>query len=197
MNEHDKNLQWHLQHYQDAVNALENAKRRQWSIPYYILILYAAIIGFHEAIEPSGLSKAFDTSYYPVKIFLLLIAWITSLIGVLHVIDNHYAQSRYRKRQGQLRERYESAFEHEADLERSEGLTYYLTLPAFFILLIVAGFFCVLVYLKVDLFTLPQWLAIGIPVYVLALIILWAIKHSEYRHFARSLPSFKKEEKNK
>jgi len=40
--------------YQALLNDLENTKRREWSLTYYLLLLFAAIIGFSKTI---GLDK--------------------------------------------------------------------------------------------------------------------------------------------
>jgi hypothetical protein len=64
--------------YQALLNDLENAKRREWSLPYYLLLLFAAIIGFSKTI---GLDKIGCWE----KSALVIVAAAIALFGTVYL----------------------------------------------------------------------------------------------------------------
>ena len=76
--------------YQHLSSDIENTKKRQWSIPYYILLLFAAIIGVDSLPGPT------DKDVW--RYFLCAAAIPITLVGLWHIIDVHLNQVRYRRK---------------------------------------------------------------------------------------------------
>lgn len=77
--------------YQRLVGDIENTKRRQWLVPYYILLLFAAIIGF------VTLGKLPKEAICLMKVPLSVLALIIAIVGIWHIIDTHLTQVKYRR----------------------------------------------------------------------------------------------------
>ena len=136
-----KKFQFFYQHLSDDI---EYAKRRQWSIPYYILLLFAAIIGIHKA----------GVGFSGITFLLPILASIISLFGVWHVFDVHFVQAKYRKQLHNLDNQKPEFVYHYLRPDKDDLKTYYyfLQFTVFFWGIIVTGLAFILLYFDVDLF---------------------------------------------
>jgi len=76
MDEDEKdNAEWARLIYRNQIDGIEAVKRRQWAATNYILVIFAAIIGY---------LKLFNQCYieYKFAIFLLILAFLVSINGI-------------------------------------------------------------------------------------------------------------------
>jgi hypothetical protein len=131
--------------YQRLVGDIENTKRRQWLIPYYILLLFAAIIGF---VSLSGLPKE---AICVTKILLTVLALVIAIAGVWHIIDTHLTQVKYRRQIYKLEtSNLHFTYGFLRFDKKSLHAGYYLkSFTVFFSLVVLVGLFCVLIFLGI------------------------------------------------
>jgi hypothetical protein len=79
--------------YQMLINDIENTKRRQWAVTYYLLLLLGAIIGFSGLID---IEKGWSCSWE--KCLLILISTAISVFGTCYLNYLTGTLIRYRKR---------------------------------------------------------------------------------------------------
>ena len=131
--------------YQRLVGDIENTKRRQWLVPYYILLLFAAIIGF------VSLSNLPNGAICVTKIPLSVLAIIIAIAGVWHIIDTHLIQVKYRR---QIYKLENSNLPFTYDFlrfdKKSLRIGYYLvSFTLFFCIVVLVGLFCALTSLGI------------------------------------------------
>jgi membrane protein YdbS with pleckstrin-like domain len=128
--------------YRTYANDIENAKRRQWAIPYYILLLFAAVLLVHKL----GVKSC------TANLLLPLLAFIISLFGIYHVFDVHFVLVRYRMRLGNLindRVNLTHTYKYtRPDPGDSNPKRFLFSFTMFFSGIIAAGFICVSSYFK-------------------------------------------------
>jgi len=129
--------------YQITIDDIKYAKRLQWTTTYYILLTFAAIIGFYFWIKPLNSDLGWDQ-----KIWLLLPALGINILAVYHLMDTQKCQAIYRMRIIAIKERLEKITKDVLDIsiknERDEGKYYgfdyyFLSLVLPFIILITVG----------------------------------------------------------
>ena len=134
--------------YQRLIGDIENTKRRQWLVPYYILLLFAAIIGF---VSLSNLSKE---AMCVVQIPLSVLALVIAIAGTWHIIDAHLIQVKYRRQIYKLETRnlhYTYGFLRFDKKSLRIGY-YFLSFTLFFYIVVLVGLFCALTSLDIPLF---------------------------------------------
>ncbi len=80
--------------YRTYNDGIESVKRRQWTATNYVLLMFAAIIGFANLVMVKG-----ELSKYPypwLPLVLLLISFLISAAGIYHLIDMHRVITEYR-----------------------------------------------------------------------------------------------------
>ena len=79
--------------YQALLNDIENTKRRQWGLTYYLLLLFATLIVFSDKI---GIDRGLDFSLE--KLVILGIAILLAIFGACYLCYLTGTIIRYRKR---------------------------------------------------------------------------------------------------
>jgi hypothetical protein len=191
MNRRENILKWHRLHYQNQLDALENTKRRQWSVPYYILLLFAAIIGFCKLIN-----IPVSSAWFPGRELLIILSWGISILGIYHVIDNHGTQARYRGKIKQIGKKYVSAFIHDTSIRKKWcyfEYFFWFTVP--FIILITVGFVFVVLILTRNLLAIETlteiWVLVRKYVIVDAIVAACFIGYDWWKvtDFVKKLPT--------
>jgi hypothetical protein len=130
--------------FQIITDDIKYAKRLQWTVTYYVLVTYAAIIGFVELLNSSLPWRE------PLYSSLILFpAFGINLLGMWHLMDMHKHLSFYRRRLNEIEKKFEPVTRKILDItdepkEKYESYTRYfwsLTLP--FIILTTLGLFYV------------------------------------------------------
>jgi len=80
--------------YQINIDNIENAKNRQWRTTYYVLAVFAAIIGFCQL----GSIDIYAHGLGSKVICLLIPAFLFQLLGTYHVLNTHKIQCEYRNK---------------------------------------------------------------------------------------------------
>ena len=88
--------------YQITIGDIENAKRRQWSIVYYILLSFAALIGFYSVTKANFI---YDCWYQ--KLCLLLPTLFVNFFGIYLLMDFQKNMCKYRMRLCEIGEEFE------------------------------------------------------------------------------------------
>jgi len=84
----DFRMRWQI-----TIDDIRYIKNRQWTITYYLLLLFAAIIGFYEVITPK---EAILPCWQRVVLFL--VALYIAGIGTYFLREFQITAARYRKR---------------------------------------------------------------------------------------------------
>jgi len=131
--------------YQHLSGDIENTKRRQWLIRYYILLLFVAIIGF---LSLDGLT---DQAISIMKIPVSVTALVVAIAGLWHIIDVHLTQVKYRRKIYQLEHH---NLPHTYHFLRSEERSllsdfYLISFTLFFSLVVLVGLFFVLIFIGI------------------------------------------------
>jgi hypothetical protein len=126
------------------VDDIENTKKRQWLIPYYILLLFAAIIGF---VQLDKIKKIICTVKTPLSLLAITIA----IAGIWHIIDAHFTQVKFRRQIYKLENRnFPFTYSLHRSKKKSLRVRYYLISFTFFLgAIILAGLFCALTALDI------------------------------------------------
>jgi hypothetical protein len=142
---HQQKFQFFYQHLSEDI---EHTKRRQWTVPYYILLLFAAIIYVYN----EGLDSCVEI------IFLSALALIASIFGIWHVFDVHFVQTRYRAKLHNLADdNQEFLYPYTKPDKDDLTIKYYLRpFTLFFCGIIISGFTLVLILFEV------HWSIIGL-----------------------------------
>lgn len=138
--------------YQISTEDIKYAKSRQWATTYYVLLTFAAIIGFY-SLPKSEL--IFGTWYQ--KLWLLIPAFGINVLGIYHVMDTQRSLCGYRMRLVAINQEFgartRGVFDIPAEHEKryySYG-RYFLSLSLLFMLLMMLGVFfvvCLLLHNK-------------------------------------------------
>ena len=76
-----------------VVDDIKYAKNKQWSLTYYVLLTYAALIGFCSFLE--------DKPFYDdieIKFIIIIPAILISIVGIYNLLDTHKRIAFYRER---------------------------------------------------------------------------------------------------
>lgn len=128
--------------YQITADDLRYTRRQQWAITYYILLLIAAVIAFHDILFHPG---PFE------KFVLVILAFFLAVAGTLYLITLQRKLSAYRNRLKVLLD-YFSEVPREMLLESLPDYTnppYYLlslVLPFILVMFVAAAFTAWFVY---------------------------------------------------
>jgi membrane protein YdbS with pleckstrin-like domain len=146
----DKHEEWARLIIQNYAIAIENAKRRQWALTNYILLLFAAIVGFGRFLRESPADWCPEE-----KAVLICVAGFISILGTYHVFDNNGVQAEYRQRVKRLYNDsyYQFLLQFDPQLEGKKENLYYRYFKSITIaswLLISSGFSCVVYYFLRD-----------------------------------------------
>jgi hypothetical protein len=123
--------------YRNYNDGIESMKRRQWAVTNYVLLIFAAIIGF------ANLASGEFDKYLWLPFVLLLLAFFISSVGIYHLIDMHRVIIEYRYT---LRNIMRMSYAKEIipikphDYKFSK---YFFSFTLLFILLILVGFWLV------------------------------------------------------
>lgn len=138
-----KRLEWSLLHYQNMVDAIENAKKRQWALTNYVLLMYAGIIYFFSLLN-------LERSNFKALIFTLLytLTIMIGVAGIYHLVDIHRCMVRYRRNQIKMSLIYEQAFFKDFPIRiKDYNFRYYFgDFTIIFILFITIGQMFVAIY---------------------------------------------------
>ena len=78
--------------YQDRLDNIRDQKSRQWSVTYYILLLYGALIAVLRIVQDGGAVPIF------VPVIATVLAVLIALVSILFLIRTQNALTGYRKR---------------------------------------------------------------------------------------------------
>lgn len=78
--------------YQITINDIKYIKTRQWAVTYYLLLLYAAIIGFSEIIKPD---QGILPCWQRVVLYLTIVG--IAVFGIFLLNNFEKTLARYRK----------------------------------------------------------------------------------------------------
>ena len=149
MSELEENAEWARLIYRSQIDLIEAVKRRQWTAINYILLIFAAIIGFVKV-----LNNPCTNQYTFIAYFLLLVSWGISIVGIYHLIDMHIALTKYRKKVFNIAEKDEYEFVREIDLiadEEADFSKYFWSITALFVGMVLAGLTLVTIFLTIFL----------------------------------------------
>jgi len=138
MNSSNNNQQTHqelLMLFPVIADDIKNAKRQQWSIGYYGLIIYAAIMGFIKVKFAHGNPNEIE------KCFIISLSIIVLVLCILYLIENQLTLRKYRIRLGTIIDDYFS--DDTAKIvpppKHYKGLGYYFDIPTMIIYLLIGG----------------------------------------------------------
>ena len=124
--------------YQIYTDNIENAKRRQWSTVYYVLLSYAAIIGFYHLTR-----SEFHYTCWSQKALILIPALFVNVLGMGILVDIQKCLCQYRMHLRAIETtfigRAEKILEMSSKQERPKISDYFWTLVFPFILLMTIG----------------------------------------------------------
>ena len=134
--------------YQVAIDDIKYIKTRQWSVTYYLLLLYAALIGFYRLDNSNGADSAC------VARVLAFMAVSVALLGTYYLLDFQWNLSKYRKVIRYIIETKKlsdgfSAHENEKDWDEHTSLLKDPVFPISFLAILWLGATVVLYYLKI------------------------------------------------
>jgi len=133
--------------YQTSVDDIKYAKSRQWATTYYVLLTFAAIIGFYTLIKPEC-AHACWIQYLTYSLLVLLPAFAINVLGMYHVMDTQKYLCLYRMRLTAISEAFEkiakSVFDIRFEEEREQKHYYgydrfFISLVLPFIILMLMG----------------------------------------------------------
>jgi len=134
MNEDKKdNAEWARLIYRNQVDGIEAVKHRQWAATNYILLIFAAIIGYAELLNYINVKVAF---------LLLLLVFLVSIIGIYHLIDMQFVLTKYRKKLFNIADKKEYNFLKKIDMiadDSADFFKYFLRITVIFIALVLGG----------------------------------------------------------
>lgn len=135
--------------YQHLSTDIEHSKKRQWSIPYYILLLFAAIVGLKKLADYSVNSNLISL----LADYLPYITTIISFAGIYHVIDVHFIQVSNRRRIFKLSFQNHNLINSSLHPEKKNIRIryYFIEFTIFFIFILIVSYLIVLIYLSVPL----------------------------------------------
>ena len=85
--------------YSNIADAIKYIKSRQWTITYYLLLLYPAFIGFFKLMHPGpGPGLGLASNLCNIKIVLSILSIGTSALGMCYQINFQNRLCEYRKR---------------------------------------------------------------------------------------------------
>jgi hypothetical protein len=164
----EKNGEWARLLYRNQIDGIEAVKRRQWATTNYVLLIFAAIIGFVKTLE-------WQNGCF--SILLLLGAVIISIMGIFHLIDMQLVLTQYRLKLSNISKKYTfvKSFDLIADKD-SSFWKYFFCITAFFVGLIISAVILVLIFLeKNNEIPLPGFLLGNLLFWVVTIDIIAAI----------------------
>lgn len=145
MNESKKDkAEWARLVYRNQADAIEAVKRRQWAVTNYVLLIFAAIIGYTRLLT--------DIGFMPSMI-LLLIALMVSVVGIYHLVDMHCVMVKYRLKAYNIADKYPFLYEIDLIASKVNFFKYFIEITCILILILLAGLSLVVlfIYVKGDL----------------------------------------------
>jgi hypothetical protein len=140
--------------YDLSARDIENAKRRQWSMVYYALLSFAAIVILYDIITD-------EYDYIPtltwLKYFLLITAWLINLLSMWHIMDTHRCMCEYRMRLNEINDELEETTQDILNMEKHYPRLwrYFVSFTVPFFSLLTIGLFLVIWLLFGDEKLLP------------------------------------------
>ncbi|MGD0021470.1 MAG: hypothetical protein ABSC54_04120 [Smithellaceae bacterium] len=141
MKEDEKdNAEWARLIYRNYIDCIEAVKRRQWAATNYILLIFAAIIGY---------ARLYQINEIDVKIviFLLILVFPISIVGIYHLSDMHYVMTKYRKILFNITEEYTYVPRFYMLEDDDASFFKYFSITIFFIALVLVGLTFVVLFL--------------------------------------------------
>jgi hypothetical protein len=141
--------EWYRLMYRTYNDGIESVKRRQWAVTNYVLLIFAAIIGFANLFMVRVNDGLLIRPYAFLPLFLLLIAFLISVAGIYHLTDMHRVITEYRYTFGNIIRM--STYAKQIDPIKSHDLKfwkYFFSFTLFFTFLIIVGFLLVGIFLN-------------------------------------------------
>jgi hypothetical protein len=134
--------EWARLIYRNYIDCIEAVKRRQWAATNYILLIFAAIIGY------AGLYKIHEIDIgVKIVIFLLILVFSISIMGIYHLSDMHYVMTRYRKILFNIAEEYNYVRKIYMLEDDDASFFKYFSITIFFIALVLVGLTFIVLFL--------------------------------------------------
>ena len=131
-----------------VVDDIKYAKNRQWSLTYYVLLTYAALIGLCKLIRENAVYSCTTA----INISIIFTAFVISFVGVFNLLDTHMRIAYYRHRLENIK-KYLSPkpraiinIRPETEQNYSEYFRYFSGLTAPFIFVLLIGLYFVTMY---------------------------------------------------
>lgn len=145
MNENkNDNSEWARLVYRNQTDGIEAVKKRQWLTTNYILLIFAAIIGYLNLFIDQT-NANIDTAFF---LLLLFLTFSLSWVGIYHLVDMHLVLTKYRMKMFNIGKRY--SFVKEIDMigdSDANFYKYYFSITFIFIAFILGGLSLVIIFI--------------------------------------------------
>jgi hypothetical protein len=119
--------------YRTTADDIKYVRRQQWAITCYVLLLMAAVVGFHDILFHPG----------PVEKFILVtIAFLVAIAGTLYIVTLQETLSKYRSRLMIITDHFSEACREtvsESETDFTSFRYYFLTIILPFIVVMFIG----------------------------------------------------------
>jgi len=137
--------EWSRLVYKNCIKGIEAVRRRQWMVTNYVLLLFAAIIGFGNLMHNLDCQREFGNCAY----CLIFIATWICLLGIYFIIHLHRIQAEYRAKLFNIVR--SNPYLKRIDLRQDKEATfrkYFFSITAVLICLVIGGMIFVIMFFE-------------------------------------------------